>query len=531
MAVAENPAPRNRDWKKRESFTSAMIQIVIVGAVLAVAVYFFYMRTTRRKEIAEKLKDAKMVALRDNPSDLAKASKALDEIFKLDGSAKDALALAADIETERWLVHGIPGSEQKARDFLAKAEAEESRTEERFGSKMLQLLAEGKATEASQYAEDLRKQGASSAKLWYGIGEAYEMQGSLALARQAFANATEKAWKNPRYYAGFGEALLDQADYRQAVEILGKGLNANPDHLRSRLDLAIARIYREDRVKDAADTIKEVLALGDDLTPGMKARAFAADAELANFENRPDDALKSADQALSLNPNEHFALVAKARALALKKDAGALDAFKKAVAASPTAPAPYFMGARMLQAAGNNDGALALLDSYEQVYSNVKLTDSEGKTESAIARDDNYYVVRGDILRGASKLDDALAQYEKAIAINGVNRSKAHYAKGALLLEKKDYDKALEELDMVTPDDGSGQIAEAYQAKGEALFAKKDFVNGCQNFAFALTRMSAQQVSREKRNELLENVSKELVAAKQTAMSKAWKQEAAPLIQ
>ena len=41
----------------------------------------------------------------------------------------------------------------------------------------------------------------------------------------------------------------------------------------------------------------------------------------------------------------------------------------------------------------------------------------------------------------------------------------------------------------------------------------------------------AQQVSREKRNELLENVSKELVAAKQTAMSKAWKQEAAPLIQ
>ena len=128
--------------------------------------YFFYARTTRRKEVADKLKEAKTVALRDNPADLAKASKQLDEIFKIDGDAKDALALAADIETERWLTHGVPGSEQKARDYLKKAEAEESRTEERYGNKVLHMVAEGKAKEAAEYAEDLRKQGASSAKLW-----------------------------------------------------------------------------------------------------------------------------------------------------------------------------------------------------------------------------------------------------------------------------------------------------------------------------------------------------------------------------
>ena len=103
-------------------------------------------------------------------------------------------------------------------------------------------------------------------------------EGQLAMSRQAFAQATDKAWKNPRYFAAYGESLLAQADYRQAIEAFTKGLNANPDHLRSKLGLALARIYREDRVKDAADAINEALSLGDALTPGMKARALAPSA-------------------------------------------------------------------------------------------------------------------------------------------------------------------------------------------------------------------------------------------------------------
>ncbi|MBX5482529.1 MAG: tetratricopeptide repeat protein [Myxococcaceae bacterium] len=530
MAVAETPN-NNSDWKKRESLGSALLQIVVVGVVLAVAVYFFYARTTRRKEIADKLKEARTVALRGNPGDLAKATKQLEEIFALDSSAKDALAFAASIETDRWLVHGVSGAEQKAKDYLARAESEDSRTEDRFGTKVLHMIAAGKAKEAAEYAEDLRKKGASSAKLWYGIAMAYERQGNVALARPAFQQAIEKAWKNPAYYAGYGEALLDQAEYRMAVDILSKGLNNNPDHLLSRIDLALARIYREDRVKDAADSLKEILAATDELTPGLKARALAANAELANFEHRFDDALKAADEALAVNPNERYALFARARALAMKKDPGALDAFKKAIAQDPMAPGPYITGAKLLADAGNFDGAIALLDDYEKAYANVTVTQADGSEKKALDRDDRYWVARGDTLRAAGKLDDAMAAYDKAIAVDSVNRTRAHYAKGALLLEKKDYDKALEELDLVTPDDGTGQIAEAYAAKGQVLFAKKDFVNGCQNFAFALTRMKAQQVAREKMNALLESVSKDLVANGQRAMAKAWETEAKPLIQ
>lgn len=529
--MAENPNRSTRDWKKRESFSSAMIQIAIVGVVLAVAAYFFYGRSERRKLVADSLKDAKALVAKDNPKDLARAQAKLEEIFAVDADAKDALAVAADVNTELWLTHLSPGAEQKAREYLKKAEAAESRTEERYGNKLLHLIADGKSSDAEKYGEDLRKQGASSAKLWYGIGWAYQTAGNLPLARGAFTQATEKAWKNPRYFAGYGEALLDQADYRNAVEILQKGLSNSPDHLRLSLNLALARIYRAERVKDAQDAINEALALGDDLTPGLKARALAGQAEIANFEQKYDDAIKSADAALAINPNERFALFAKARAVALKKDPSARDAFQKAIAANPSAPIFYFTGAELLQAAGNHEGAMALLADYEKFFGGVQVTDSDGKTRTVLERDDKYQLVRGDILRQAGKQDEAMAAYDKAIAINSVNLARAHFAKGALLLDKKDFDKALEELNLVTPEDGTGQIAEAYEAKGRVLFAKKDYPLGCQNFAFALARMKTQQAPREKLNALLEDVTRHLNANGQKNMAKAWDNEARPIIQ
>jgi tetratricopeptide (TPR) repeat protein len=530
MAVADPPTRAPRDWKARESLPRALLQILVVAAVLAGAVYLFVQRGERRKEIVDRLKEARLLALRDNPRDLERASQELAAIFAIDKNARDALALAADIETERWLFHRVQGSEEKAREYLRRAEAEQSLSEERFGSKILHLIAEGKPEDAETYAEDLRRRGASSAKLWYGIAQAHHLQGHAAHSREAFVQATDKAWKNARYFAGYGEALLDQSDYRQAGEVLSKALNANPEHLRARLALALVRIYREERVKDAADAITEALALRDELTPGLHSRALAAQAELANFERRHDDALRLAQQALQQNPQERFALFARARALAFKKDPGALEAFRAAAASSRFAPAPYLAGAPLLQQSGNLEAALSLLDDYAQVYSRVEVADSDGKPHPALERDDRYWIVRGDVFRAAGKRDEAMEAYEKAIAADGVNRTRAYFVKGALLLEAKNYDRALEVLNFVTPDDGSGSLPEAYQAKGEALFAKRDFAQGCQNYALALARLRGQQVPRERLNALLADVTRQLNANGQTQMAKIWEREAIPLI-
>ena len=66
---------------------------------------------------------------------------------------------------------------------------------------------------------------------------------------------------------------------------------------------------------------------------------------------------------------------------------------------------------------------------------------------------------------------------------------------------------------------------------GDVQFAKKKYPTGCQQFAYALTRMKAQQAPREQMNALLTDVEKRLKDAGQKNIAKAWMDEAKPLIQ
>ena len=150
---------------------------------------------------------------------------------------------------------------------------------------------------------------------------------------------------------------------RQAAEALKKATAANPDHLRARLSLALARLYQGTGREEATKTVSDVLAREAELSPALKARARVVRAALALTEGNTDEALKEAGEALAASPDEHHALFIRARALALKKDAGARTAFQEAVAKRRTAPLLYLDGAKALQQAGDGEGALALLDA------------------------------------------------------------------------------------------------------------------------------------------------------------------------
>jgi len=517
-------------WKKRESFGSAMVQIVLVGAVLAGSVFFVIKRGSNKRDIAELMTQARQTALRGNLADIKKSITIADEALVKDSGAPDPNAFEAAMYTDLWLIHHEAGAEAKAKEFLEKAKKADAQTEDRYGAEAMHLLAAGKAKEAEDFVEELRKRGGSGARIFYAQSQAMRQQGNLKLAGVGLKAAVDKAWKDLNYASGWGEALLEEGT-PGALDTFTKATGQNSENFRARLGLALARVQRKDRVGDAEAIIKDVMAREAELSPPQKARAMAIGAAILNIQEQYDPAIAAADQALALNPDDAWAMLAKGNALALKKDKAASAAYDATVAKAPYAPTFYFEGAANLQKAGDPEGAMALLGKYEAFFKNVKNQTIDGKEEVYLDRDDRYWLARGELLKTGGKLDDAMAAFDKAIAAKSLNLSRAYYAKAQLLIDKKEFDKAGELLVDITPPDGTGRIAEAYMAMGQILFEKKEWGPGCQNYAFALTRMKASQEPREKLNEVVTDVEKRLKGANQREIAKVWVDEAKPLIQ
>jgi tetratricopeptide (TPR) repeat protein len=531
MAATDGNHGGQRDWRRRESLPSALLQVGVVAVLLAGAVAYVVHRGSVRQQVDTRMKAARTLVQRDNPADLSKALAELEALFQLDGDARDAQALAAEVNTRLWLEHRQPEAEARAREHLARAEALDSRSGERYGARAMVLVAEGKATEAEKYLEELKTQGAKSPKLALAEAQTLLARGRLSDARQAFARASETAWREPRYSVAHGEALLDEGMYAQAAEALKKAISANPDHLRARLSLALARLYQGGGRDEAAKTMSDMKAREAELTPALKARAGAVRAALALAEGRTDEARKDAEEALATSPDEHHALFIRARALALNKDPGARAAFQEAVAKRRTAPLLYLDGAPALQQAGDGEGALALLDGYEAVFRDVQVPAPEGKTVAALERDDRYWLARGRVLEALSRTDDAMTAYDRALAVKGVSMARAQYAKASLLMARKDYDAARPLLVEVAPENGMGSMPEAYEALGDLLFAKGEFATGCQNYFLGMSRSRLQGMPRETLKEKVSDVEKRLVDAGQSSIAKAWRTEAEALLQ
>ena len=528
--MASSDTQQGGDWKKRETLGSAFIQIAVVAAVLVLAVFAVYKRGTTRKELAELMRDARAAAIKGNPADLRKGASIAGQALEKDPKMPDALAFSASVYTDLWTLHREDGAEQKAKDFLDRARKADAQTEERYGAEALQLVAAGQPKQADEFVESLRKKGASSAKLFYAQGLALKQLGNLQLARTGFTTAMDKSWKDPIYSAAWGELIIAEGGIG-AMDAFTKSLGSNPDYFRAKLGLALSRVMRKDKVGEAETMVKEVLARDTELSPPLKARALAIQAAVLVYQEQPDQAMSMADQALALAGDDVWALFAKANALALKKDAAAPAAYDAVISKDRTSPVFYFEGAQRLQAAGMTPAAMALLDKYEATFKDVKNTTADNKVVAWLDRDDKYWLTRGDLFREQGKLEEAMAAYDKAIAARGLSLQKAYYAKGAVFLAKKDYDNAATMLRDITPPDGTGQLAEAYAAMGEVMFAKKEWGEGCQNYAYALTRFKAQQLPREQLNALLGDVEKKLRTSGQPQIAKVWIEQAKPLIE
>jgi tetratricopeptide (TPR) repeat protein len=127
------------------------------------------------------------------------------------------------------------------------------------------------------------------------------------------------------------------------------------------------------------------------------------------------------------------------------------------------------------------------------------------------------------------RVDEALVFFDKAIDFNNFN-GQARYARGALLFDiRKDPEGAKKELDVAL--EVQEYFPEAYVKLGDILFAKKEWADGCQQYAQALVQLKQLQRPRELLAELRETVNTRLIKeARERDIAKAWMEETGPMV-
>lgn len=181
---------------------------------------------------------------------------------------------------------------------------------------------------------------------------------------------------------------------------------------------------------------------------------------------RPDDALKAADKALTLQEHYPPATVVRATVLTSKgayPEAQAL--LEQAIELRPSDKSLHLEKARVLEAAGRSaDAVLALKRAAEIDPSDMEVL------EQLIAKDDRYQwtLRKAELFLGAKRYDEAVEALD-AVAAQGQGNTDVLLVKGRILLEAARWDEAMAVYDAVLaidPASYGGNLGRAQALKG-----------------------------------------------------------------
>ncbi|MBI5549807.1 MAG: tetratricopeptide repeat protein [Deltaproteobacteria bacterium] len=516
------------DWRGRQGFLPYLRDVVIAAVILGSGLFLYYRHEATGRKVRELGKQAKEYIVKDSPQGYVEAEKRLQEMVALDSDFPFALASLGELYAVRWLDHGLEADAANARKWAQEADKTDAKINERFGAVVLVMLGEKKYEQAEKYASEITRKAASS-HVVNGYGRALRGQGKLDEARQALKKSADTEWRNPRFACDFADLFFEDGDFVNAQAFYAKGIEANSDHLRSLIGRSRSQIARGWKIKEASETLADVLGRpAEQLSPRLRAQALTALSELRGFEQKFDEAVKHADEAIAVSPSFSWAHFAKGRALAMLKNVGAAAEFDKALELDRFVPEFYYNGSTAMLEAGDPAKAQALLDAY---------------LKAPMREDDRFHLAYGNLMLRIAKPEEALAHYDKAITHNGFN-AVAHYAKGAALFDArktfltdpKDTKKEAELMDNSKKElelalEVQEYFPAAYTKLGDILFEKKEWGDGCQQYAQALMQMKQLQAPRERMTELRERINERLLKeAKLRDVAKAWMDETGKLI-
>jgi len=459
-------------------FRDVTIAVAVLGGGLA-----YYARGVKiSSEVTHICKQAKDLMEKDAPQEFLEAEKEFKQALALDSKNPYSLSSLAEMNTLLWGEYGVADRRAQAEDYVKQADALDPHLQERYAADSYLLLYSGHPDQAAAAAQAILDRNAKGAShVIDALGRAQRKMGKIDEARKSFTDASKAGWRNPRFNADLAELYADLGDLLNAKVYFQKALEINADHPISLIGRARAYIAQGEKIKVATDDLTSLLGPRKaELTPNLLARAYTARAELKVLNKQFAEAAKDGDAAMKADASYAPGYYASGLALVKSDTAKAVGDFDRAIALDPYVVSFYFESAKALQDAAQGDKAIAMLQRYEKAF----------------PKDENYYLLFGELLEKKGDTDQAIAQYDLALKAANNLSYQADFAKGRIYYSQKKYPEAAKAFADAL--DVRQNLPEAHVYLGYILLESKKQSDGAAEFEQALELSKNNQVPKDK---------------------------------
>jgi len=484
--------------------------ITAVAGVLIIGGWYGYgqWKAARDIKLKKSLKEASEQLRHDSFASYKKATDAATAALDIDPNSALAHGYLAYAYAIRWGEHGDGDDARRFAEENLAAVRRSGDQDSRFADAAEALLAAyaGKGTEALASLESkvkaLDEKGQTSAFLNLTQGIIQMQLGDLEKARDSLEKAQQAAPSDPRVYSALGTLHRRRGDARAADQNYGFALRYEKDHPESLLGRALLALDSDNAMAfpAAAVNLKKLLDADPPPSPRQLAVAHLARALLvirvqAAIAGVPPDVARKLADATGVPPDR-----SSTTALATKED-------EEGFALDRNNPELHLLRGKRLLVEGQTDAAVREMreavkadPSRAQAYVDLAralMQKPEGATAAqealvtairTMGESPRLMVMLGQVYYRQGRLDDAIAQYGKALADPKAKNPEARLQLGIVYREKKDYPKSVDQLIRASQEFiGQGsRIADALTELGRTYDAQGDRTRADESFRRAL---------------------------------------------
>ncbi len=502
------PEPEPLPASRKSSGTRKFFKFLVLMIPLTVAGYTLYgrWRAYHNREIKKYLDQAAEQLRHDSYSSYQKASEAADKVLELDPTSTAAHGYLAYAYAVRWGEHGGGDVAHRiAEEHLQAAIKGGEVSSYLYAAEALLKTYSGKSQQAAGELEKQIKrfetEGRASQLLYLTLGLIDINAGDFERAKEVLEKAQSLAPDDPRIYAALGTLYRRRGQDSEAAKNFDSALRYEKDHPDSLLGKALL-ILQVDRPEYglAAKILRKLIDADPPPSPRQLATAYLARALLISRVSRelPDykpeyqrqlsektgvpvdrmkaqaEMLKAEEAGFTLDRTNPELRVIKGTRLLLEGNVDAAVAeFRQAVKTDPTRVLYYVELAKaLMQKPGGSKEAQDVLTTAIRT----------------LGESPRLMLMLGHVYRQQGRVEDALAQYTRAVNDTRLRNPEARLAIGSIQREKHELNKALESLEKASREfvGQPSRLAVTYTELARTLEEKGDRTKADESYQKAL---------------------------------------------